>query len=111
SVKGFVVPPSDGSLYREFRENYQLPPEGRTTNFVFTQSRSVGVVEFFDSNNFIWVIFGVDNVCRSCSSHHSAKRATRGNPKVRRFAKHGAYRAKEAQAAFLVGYFQSEPVS
>ena len=27
------------------------------------------------------------------------------------FAEHGAYRAKAAQAAFLVGYFQSEPVS
>src|SRR5262249_54488296 len=88
---------------------FRLKAELRTS--FFTQSRSVGMLEFFDSNNFIWVIFGVDNVCRSCSSHHSAKRATPGNQKLRRFAKHGAYRAKAAHAPFLVGYFQSEPVS
>ena len=28
----FVVRPSGGSLYLEFRLHYELPPEGRTTN-------------------------------------------------------------------------------
>lgn len=40
-----------------------------------------------------------------------SKASNTGEPNASSFAEHGAYRAKAAQAAFLVGYFQSEPVS
>ena len=40
----FVVRPSGGSLYPALRPNYELPPEGRTTNMRFhTVSDEVGI--------------------------------------------------------------------
>ena len=41
NAKKFVVRPSGGSLYLAFSLNYELPPEGRTTNIAFSDSMAL----------------------------------------------------------------------